>query len=210
MRTIIACMAALVVVVIDCGVPAQAQGSWPGGSWQGSCRSARVDGQTFSADCQTISGSYRRSSINVNQCPGRSVGNNNGQLVCENGGGYNGRLPGGSWLGSCTGGRMQRNTVYANCNAAGGGTRATSFDMGNCPQGTLGNRNGTLFCEGSGSSVMPGGSWQSSCRNAQWRDPMLSAMCNDGSGRFRGTSINVNQCPRRRVGNRNGSLFCEG
>jgi hypothetical protein len=213
MRTGVASLAIIVLTCALCGVPAGAQGSWPAGSWQGSCRSASVTGQTFSAECATRSGTWNRSSIDLAQCPSRLVGNNNGQLFCEGGGGrYTGQLPGGSWRNSCSGGRMRGTTFIAECNT-GSATQHTEYDMRNCPQWVIANRNGLLFCEanggGYGPGSMPGGSWQNSCNTPKWRRPILTAQCKDRNGLFIPASINVNQCPQRLVANRNGTLTCQ-
>jgi hypothetical protein len=213
MRILFASVTTFVLVAAICGTPLAAQGQWPSGSWQSSCRSANVNGPTFSAQCQTGGGGWQRSSINLNQCPGRLVGNNNGRLFCEGGGGNIGDLPAGSWRNSCRNARMNGDVVHANCNT-GSGYSATWFAMRQCPSWALGNRNGSLFCEGNapgiGATVMPGGSWQNSCRNPRWERGFFVADCNAGNGAYRRTAINVNQCPRRLVGNRNGSFFCEG
>jgi CVNH domain len=215
MRPALAAFIILALAILGSGSPAQAQrANWPAGSWQASCRSANVTGQVFTAECQSDNGSWRRSSISLNMCPGRLVGNRNGTLFCEGGGGNIGNLPGGSWRASCQNGRMNGNVVSASC-STGSGYRQTSFSMRNCPGWALGNANGNLFCEsGNGGGNwnrpghFPGGSWQNSCGNARLQGHMFSAQCSTGSG-YRATTFDLRACPSRLLGNRNGFLFCE-
>jgi hypothetical protein len=186
--------------------------NWPSGSWQASCNGANVAGSAFTASCRANNGSMRRSSIDLNRCPGRLVGNNNGTLFCEGGGQVKPTvLPGGSWQNSCNGARMSGNVFYASC-STGNGYRSASFNLAQCPGWALGNRNGSLFCETSGGNWgpghFPGGSWQNSCGNAKLNGSTFSAQCSTGNG-YRQTTIDLRGCPSRLVGNRNGFLFCE-
>ena len=206
-------------------VAAQQYGT-PQGSWQGSCRNARTYGSTFSADCRANGGSYQHSSINVSQCRGGSVGNNNGQLFCEsgynrgNGGGWSGgsAMPQGSWQNSCRNARTYGNTFSADCRANGGSYQHSSINLSQCRGGSVGNYSGRLFCESgynrgneggwSGGSAMPQGTWQSSCRNAYMRGSVLTASCSAGNGQYIRSSLNVSQCRRNSVANHNGRLSC--
>ena len=214
MRLAVASLCVLALVFFGFEKPADAQyGRWPAGSWQASCRAPSVNGAIFTAQCQANNGAYRGSSINLNQCPGRLVGNNNGRLFCE-GGGNVGNLPGGTWRQSCQNGSMRGNIVYASC-STGSGYRQTSFAMQNCPGWALGNSNGQLFCESGGNGGgwhrpghFPGGSWVNSCGNASLNGHIFSAQCSTGNG-YRATTIDLRSCPSRLVGNRNGFLFCE-
>ncbi len=214
MRVTSAVLMTLALAFAAFGQPALAQrGNWPDGSWQASCRRANVSGQVFSAECQSNNGSWRRSSISLNFCPGRLVGNRNGTLFCE-GGTVNGNLPGGTWRASCRNPRMNGDVLFASC-STGNGFRQTSFTMRNCPGWALGNANGNLFCEsGAGGGNwnrpghFPGGSWQNSCGNASLNGNVFRAQCSTGNG-FRSTSIDLRSCPSRLLGNRDGFLFCE-
>jgi hypothetical protein len=217
MRIGLAMFVALALAFFGFERPAQAQrANWPAGSWQASCRSANVNGQIFSAQCQSDNGTWRTSTLNLSQCPGRLVGNRNGQLFCEGGGGgiNIGMMPGGSWSASCRNGRMNGDTLIASCNT-GRGFRQASYSMRNCPGWALGNNNGNLFCESGGGGGnwnrpghFPGGSWQNSCGNARLQGHIFSAQCSTGSG-YRATTFDLRACPSRLLGNRNGFLFCE-
>jgi hypothetical protein len=186
----------------------------PAGSWQTTCRNGRMVGSVFHAECTNWAGQiYRLSSLNIANCPSRLVGNNNGILFCEGGGGGPvGNLPGGSWRSSCRDGRMVGYQVYASCTDDRSNYRSTEYNMHNCPGWALGNRNGILFCEAGNNLVgrLPGGSWQNSCRGASMAGRIFSAQCTQDNGNYRSSSIDMRSCPSRLVGNRNGQLFCEG
>jgi hypothetical protein len=219
MRIALTTLAIAALVFFGYAKPAQAQwnaSTWPTGSWQASCRNANVSGRRFSAQCTATNGRWVFSSIDLNQCPSRQVGNSNGQLFCEGGRpGFGGNLPGGSWRQSCQNASMIGNVVHASCNT-GRGLMRTSFAMQNCPGWALGNSNGRLFCESGGSGPgwaqpghFPGGSWVQSCGNASISGNVFRAMCSTGQG-YRSTTIDLRSCRSRLVGNRNGMLFCEG
>jgi CVNH domain len=188
----------------------------PAGSWQTSCRNGRAAGHQFIAECPNNQSRWVNSSLFMPNCPSRLVGNNNGQLFCE-GGGSNpgwrpGNLPGGSWRTSCKDMRMNGWVVHASCTNNQSAWRAASFNMNNCPGWALGNRDGNLFCEAgdTGFGRLPGGSWQNSCRAPNMNGHFFSAQCSANGGGYRRSQIDMRNCPRRLVGNRNGQLFCEG
>jgi hypothetical protein len=56
----------------------------PGGSYQSSCRGARMqNGSMLYAQCQATNGYYNNTSLNVGRCrPGTDIANINGQLAC--------------------------------------------------------------------------------------------------------------------------------
>ncbi|MGA7571157.1 MAG: CVNH domain-containing protein [Candidatus Aquilonibacter sp.] len=147
-------VAALALFGFSKPAPAQSMPNWPGGSWQASCRHARVSGNQFSASCQTTSGSWTRSAIGLNSCPGGQFGNNNGQLFCESGNSYSSdpgygrwhQLPRGSWVASCDNAAMNGSVFSAEC-STGNGYRSSSIDLRSCPSRQVGNSNGRLFCE---------------------------------------------------------------
>jgi hypothetical protein len=61
-------------------------GNAPGGSYQSSCRGARMqNGNVLYAQCQATNGYYNNTSLNVGRCrPGTDIANINGQLACLN------------------------------------------------------------------------------------------------------------------------------
>lgn len=72
----------------------------PAGSYQRSCRSATISGDTLRAQCADERGRYVPASLNVRPCGGRDIYNDRGRLGCNaggpgNGGGWNPGGPGG-------------------------------------------------------------------------------------------------------------------
>lgn len=150
--------------------PAVAQSrNVPGGSWQSSCQNAFVRGSVVTARCRADNGSYRRTSFNLSSCSRRQLGNSNGRLFCESdrngrdngyrGNGHRGNghrshghrgnyagMPSGSWQGSCNNGRMNGSVLTASC-STGHGYQTTSLNVQQCRGRSVGNSNGTLFCE---------------------------------------------------------------
>jgi hypothetical protein len=133
-------------------VAAQQYGS-PPGSWQGSCRNGRTYGGTFSADCQANGGAYRHSSINLSQCRGGSVGNNNGQLFCEsgnyrygNGTWSGGAMPQGTWQSSCRNAYMRGSILTASCTDGSGRYVRSSLNVSQCRRNSVANHDGRLSC----------------------------------------------------------------
>lgn len=132
-------------------------------------------------------------------------------------------LPSGSWQSSCQNAHVRGNVVTARCRADSGSYQRTSFNLSNCRGGQLGNSNGRLFCESSrggrnnsyrghghrsGSAMLPAGSWRGSCNRGRMNGSVLTASCSNGHG-YQTTSLNVQQCRGRSVGNNGGTLFCE-
>ena len=54
--------------------------SMPGGSWRGSCRKARIEGDTLWAECRAKNGDWRGSRVNLRNCG--NLNNCNGRLHC--------------------------------------------------------------------------------------------------------------------------------
>ena len=119
----------------------------PRGSWRATCRNASKEDGTLYAECATSSGSWRNSSLDLDNCPSRLVGNSSGNLFCQGGGGYySGNLPPGSWRTTCRNGRMEGSVVYAECYDGHGNWRQASIDTRRC-NAALGNSHGVLVCE---------------------------------------------------------------
>ena len=53
-----------------------------GGSYRNTCENIRQRGPYLTADCATVDGDYRRTSIDMRRCGGQ-VTNENGRLICE-------------------------------------------------------------------------------------------------------------------------------
>jgi hypothetical protein len=199
----------LAICLLASGGTAQAAsgGNLPGGSWSQTCRNGAVNYNVLYAQCQRLNGSWWYSSIDPRSCGNRGVGNNDGNLVCEAGGG--GNLPGGSWRQSCRNGNMNHNVLHAQCQRVNGNWRNSTIDPRSCGNRGVGNNDGNLVCEGSG-GILPNGSWQQSCRNGNMNYNMLYAQCQRVNGSYRVSSIDPRSCGNRGVGNNDGNLVCEG
>jgi hypothetical protein len=83
-------LAALLLAGIGWSAPAQAQGV-PRGSYLRSCTDVAVQGDSLVATCRRGDGSEQRTVLaEVRRCVG-DIGNNNGRLRCNYGGGAQGR-----------------------------------------------------------------------------------------------------------------------
>lgn len=60
-------------------------GGWnlPGGSWRQTCRYPVMRGSYLSAQCPTMGDRWTNATIDVRQCRGRDISNQNGQLYCD-------------------------------------------------------------------------------------------------------------------------------
>ena len=97
-------------------------------------------------------------------------------LTLSTGAAYAQYLPAGSYEGSCRNITMNGNQLSAQCTDPQGRWVYSSINAGAC-RGTIQNRNGYLHCHragGSGSMMMPEGSYQASCVNATMRGSTLS------------------------------------
>jgi len=181
----------------------------PRGSWRASCRNASNSGGTLFAQCDNGSGGWTSTSLNLAQCPTRLVGNSRGNLFCEGNmsGGY---LPGGNWRNSCRDAREDGRLLYADCDDGNGNYNNSSVDTTLCPRSEVVNTHGRLYCaNGEASSVLPPGTWRTSCRNGFIQNGVLHAECQNGNGAWVSSSINLRNC-RGPIGNVRGQLVCMG
>jgi hypothetical protein len=90
MRMVSGALAVVVLAGLGWSLPAQAQGL-PQGSYLSSCSGAKMEGDTLVARCRAQNGSEQRSALaGVRRCVG-DIGNSNGSLQCNFGGGHQGR-----------------------------------------------------------------------------------------------------------------------
>jgi hypothetical protein len=194
--------------------------SLPRGSWRASCQDASKTGGVLYAQCDNGSGVWHSTSLNLDTCPGRIVGNSGGNLVCTSGAGggagSGGSLPGGTWQSTCRNGYVQGSIFYAQCNTGEGPSwHSSSLNLNNCPSRRVGNSAGNLVCQGStgGSNggynpgTLPPGSWRTTCRNGRLEGSMLYAECYDGAGTWRAASYDLRRC-HGSLGNNHGVLYC--
>ena len=123
-------------------------GQLPGGSWDQSCRNGSMQNGMLYAQCQRTDGSRRDSSIDPRSCNGGRVANNNGNLVCESGGGNaNSEFPRGDWRDSCRDARMEGSILRASCQKFDGRWTDAWIDMNRCSSGKVYSNNGLLLCK---------------------------------------------------------------
>lgn len=203
----------------------------PGGSWRASCKNATKTNGTLFATCDNGSGGWTNSSVNLNACPTRLVGNDRGDLFCE--GDANGAyLPPGGWRSSCRDAREDGRMIYADCDDGRGNYRSTSVDTTACPRSEIvdtagrlycinhpgngndnddryGNGNGNHYGNGNRYTTLPSGSWRTTCRNGSISGTILHAQCLNSGGNWVGASFDLRSC-NGPLGNNNGQLVCQG
>lgn len=192
-------------------------GQWSG-SFQSSCRDATVDKHgKLQATCRKDNGTYKRSNLQAQKCPGYRAGNRDGKLFCESTSDGTGstRRWDGSFRNSCRDIAVDSSgTLRATCQAANGTWRRTSLSHRECGTYRAGNRDGSLFCESQGPGSNAGyrwdGSFSRSCRDISMdSNGTLTATCETMNGNWNRTSLSPRQCGSYRAGNRDGNLFCE-
>lgn len=204
------------IILAAATAPALAQ---PRGSWDDSCRRGEVRGDTLSAECRDRDGRWNRTSIRYSDCDGNRVRNDNGRLACERGRSDRddrqaSRTVPGDWNGSCRDADVRGNMLTAVCRGRDGGWNRTSIRYTDCPREMVANQNGRLVCSvgggggGGGPSQRVPGDWDQSCREADVRGNVLTAVCRTTGGDWRRSSIRYAECPGNRVRNENGWLVC--
>jgi len=120
--------------------------AYPSGSWQESCRSPRLNGVMFTAECQ-VGHDWPLTSLNMSECPGGPVGNEQGKLFCEGETVHGANLPGGNWQGTCKNATIEGLTLYAQCRDSQYRYHDTQLSLTSCPSQIVSNKDGTLVCE---------------------------------------------------------------
>ena len=214
------------------------RGGWRNGLPQGdyvqTCRNIRLDGDRLEAECQERDGDWRRSSIDdVDRCSG-PIANNDGHLVCAQGGngygngndyhyGWRNGVPSGNYVQTCRNIRAKGYALAAECQKRDGGWRSTSlYDFDQCTS-AIANDNGHLVCSKGGSgggyvggngyrfgwqNGLPAGDYVQSCRSMRAKGYALAAECQKRDGGWRSTSLyNFDQCTSA-IANDDGHLVC--
>ncbi len=206
------------------GTQGGGQGPWwgkglPAGSYQRSCRNARLEGRDLLiAQCQRQNGSFRNTRLDIDECRGRDIANDNGHLECGGkiyGGSYGQyQLPPGSWSQSCRNARIVRDDLFAECRQRDGDWVRASLDLDDCRGQAVSNDNGRLVCGGGNfgggyNNRLPPGSWQQSCRNPRFgSDGRFYADCRERDGRWNTDGIDLRDCRGQPVYNDDGKLRC--
>jgi hypothetical protein len=194
----------------------------PPGSYQQTCKSIKMHGDTLQAKCETRDGRWVRTSLDdADQCAG-DITNIDGQLTCNR----NTSPPEGTYAQSCKNIRVRYNTLYARCKTMSGQWIDTSLNDFNRCTGGIGNFDGQLRCGtgyGDGDrdrdrdhdgdrdrdrGYGPRGSYTQTCRDIQVNGYSLRARCQTSDGRWLDTSLDdYNQCVGEIV-NDEGHLEC--
>ncbi|HEY6249059.1 MAG TPA: CVNH domain-containing protein [Candidatus Angelobacter sp.] len=190
----------------------------PSGSYQQTCRSIKMRGDTLSAKCKNASGHWVKTSLgNAARCTG-DITNINGQLTC---GGYGHPerdiergLPTGSYTQTCNGVHVDGNSLRARCQTSDGQWVDTSLDDFRRCTGDITNIQGQLTCGGYGHPERdiergaPAGSYTQTCNGVRVDGNSLRARCQTSDGRWLDTTLDdYNGCVGEIV-NDEGRLEC--
>jgi len=195
------------MVFLGCGAGFMAaQEANPAGTYQQTCSDISVSRGTLYAKCQDTKGKSHSAKLShYEKCS--DIANKDGKLECA-GGSQSAApsQPAGSYTESCKNIQMKGTTLHAVCKSLDGRELPTTLkDADRCAEGVA-NINGILNCEASG--VLPPGSYIATCKDVKLQGSMLSATCNDGKDRWRGTSLrDANKC-NGDIANQNGTLRC--
>lgn len=176
----------------------------PQGSYQQTCKSIRMRGDTLSAKCKNTSGHWAKTSLrDADRCTG-DITNIDGQLTC---GGYGHPerdiargLPQGSYTATCNHVRIEGNSLRASCQNSGGQWVDTSLnDYARCT-GDITNVEGQLTCGGYGhperdaARGAPPGSYTQTCNGVRVDGDTLRAKCQTSDGRWLDASLDYSRC----------------
>jgi hypothetical protein len=128
--------------------PASAQ-YLPEGTWRETCRDPYLRGDTLGALCMDLNRRWRESRIDVSECRGGRIENDDGRLQCERrggwgGGGWGGNA-GGTFRASCRDIRQDGPMIRARCQDQDGNWRTSRIDARECRQ-DIANIDGRLAC----------------------------------------------------------------
>ncbi|BCW88467.1 hypothetical protein sos41_16070 [Alphaproteobacteria bacterium SO-S41] len=149
--------------VLDCrggrlpeqAAPSKPSGGLPAGPWTKTCRDPALDGSILRANCKDNRGTWRPTWIDLRQCSSRTIGNDDGLLVCLAAAEppapvlvpMRDTLPKGSWVDSCRSGVVKQYQMRAECyRATDGKWLISDVNLKTCKRG-VGNRDGNLACE---------------------------------------------------------------
>jgi len=137
----------------------------PSGSYQQSCNNIYMTGPILNANCLRRNGQVSQTTLNVLNCKGGDISNQDGQLTCGGGG----QIPSGSYQLSCSGATMMGPVLVARCRDMSGRMVQTQLNIQNCRQ-DIANINGNLACQGQGGrgiTVYDKAGWQGQSRTIQ-------------------------------------------
>ena len=146
----------------------------PSGSYQQSCNNIYMTGPILNANCLRRNGQVSQTTLNVLNCKGGDISNQDGQLTCGGGG----QVPSGSYQLSCNNAYMLGSVLIAQCRDMSGRMVSTQLNIQNCRQ-DIANINGQLTCQGEGNrgiTVYAQAGWQGQNRMIQSAIPDLSSI----------------------------------
>ena len=177
MRYITAFKVAALALGLGVAITCQAQ---PGGSYRQTCRDVSVNGSTLRATCQDQGGNWRNTELRDFDRCGGEIQNQNGNLTCNGGNGYN---QGGNY-----GDRDRDRDRDHDRDRDRDHDRDRDRNYGNGYNG-------------------PPGSYTQTCSNIQVNGNTLQASCQKRNGKMKNSSLrNFRDC--RDIQNDNGKLRC--
>jgi CVNH domain len=151
--------AIIATVAVFWGTPGIAQGI-PQGSYQQTCNSVSVNGDTLLATCQDANGTLHSASLPGFQRCTSEITNDNGTLRCVMGGystpAQSGGTPGGSYLQTCQDAHVKGDDLHARCRTQSGDLRDAKLDDYNKCRGDIVNDDGHLRCIAGAPVAAPG------------------------------------------------------
>jgi CVNH domain len=208
----------------------------PQGSYQQTCNSVSVNGDTLLANCQDANGTWHSASLPGFQRCTSEITNDNGSLRCVMSG-YStpsqaGNGPSGSYLQSCQDVRAKGDDLHARCLTQSGDTRDAKLDDYRKCRGDIINDDGHLRCVSGAPVAAPGvygapgpyrgpgpyggynnvngpqGSYVQTCQNVHVGGDDLHARCQTHDGGWRDAKLDdYNKC-RGDIVNDDGHLRC--
>jgi hypothetical protein len=222
-------LALILAVMALWGTACLAQGI-PQGSYQQTCNSVSVNGDTLVANCQDANGSWHNASLPGFQRCGSEITNDNGVLRCVMNGYTSpsqvGAGPTGSYLQSCSDVRIKGDDLHARCQTQSGDSRDAKLDDFRKCRGDIINDDGHLRCVNGAPVAAPGvygsrgpyggynnvngpnGSYVQSCQSVHVSGDDLHARCQTHDGGWRDAKLDdYNKC-RGDIVNDDGHLRC--